>query len=118
MELIGFGPNREFRDEIELLEQRSHHLTGVVALAELIQLAEEGRDRVLDLGNGNLGVVLSLAFETGVMFQKLFAEKISQTSTGRRMEGVGLPQSIGRGHLTLQLHFRVGLPSSLGARPV
>jgi hypothetical protein len=113
MELIGVGPGGEFRDKVELLKERGHHLTGIIALAELVELPEQRGQRVFDLGNRNFRVILSLTFETSVVFQELFAEKIGQAPTGRRMERAGLPQSVGRGQLALQVHFGVGLPSSL-----
>src|SRR6187399_1925197 len=38
MELIGVGPGGEFRHEVELLKERGHHLTRIVALTELVEL--------------------------------------------------------------------------------
>ena len=56
MELIGFCPGRELRDEVELSEERRHHLAGVVALTELIELSHDARQRIFHLRDGHFGV--------------------------------------------------------------
>jgi hypothetical protein len=118
MELIGIGPGGEFRDEVELAKQRRHHLAGIIALAELIELPEKSGEGLFDLGDGDFGVVLAVTFETGVMFQELLAEEIREARTGRRVDGTRSPQSIGRSQVTLQVHLRVGLSPSVEAGSV
>lgn len=108
MELIGICPGGELRDEVELTKERRHHLTGIVALAELIQLPHDVRQRILNLRDRDLGVVLPLALETRVMLEKLLAKEIRETLTGRVDEGVLEPQNIGRSQSTFRNHHRVG----------
>lgn len=82
MELSGIGPGGKLRDEIELSQQLAHHLTGVIALAQLFDLTHDARQRVFRLGNGRVRVVLALALETRMMLAQLLSEVISEALAG------------------------------------
>src|SRR5688572_17196518 len=79
MELTGIGPHGELRHEVELPQELSDHLTGVVALAELLQLAQDTGQGLFGLTDGHIGIVLPLALEAGVVLQKLLPIELRQT---------------------------------------
>jgi hypothetical protein len=79
MQMPGFGPGGEFGHDVELAEELADELAGILALTELLHLLEDSRERVLRLGNGQFGVVLTLSFEALVMFSKLFPEELDET---------------------------------------
>lgn len=76
MKLAGIGPSGELGYEVELAKQLAHHLAGVVALAELFELAHDAREGLFRLRNGTIRIVLTLAFETLMMFEELLTEEI------------------------------------------
>ena len=63
MKLLGIGPAGEAGDRVELSEQLPHQLVGVVLRAELFELAEDARQRLVGIGDGALGEVLTLPRE-------------------------------------------------------
>ena len=77
MKLSGFGPEGEFRHDVELAKELTDQLTGVFALTELLHLLEDFRERVFRLGDCHGGVVLALSFQTLVMFSKFFAVELN-----------------------------------------
>ena len=89
MNLIGLGPGGKLGDEVELAKQLAHHLARIVALTERVEVGEHELERVFGLRNGDVGVVLALPFETPMMFEKLFAEELGETLTGRPAERPG-----------------------------
>ena len=82
MELTGIGPHREFGDDVELAEELTHHLAGVVALAELLEPRHDARQRLFGLTDGHIRVVLALPLETGVMFEKFLSVEVREALTG------------------------------------
>ena len=76
MNLAGLCPLGQLGDEVELPEQLPHHLTGIVALAELLELFHDARERFLGLRNRAIRVVLALSFEALMMLEELFPEEI------------------------------------------
>ena len=87
MKLVRFSPRGQLGDEVELPEQFPHHLTRIVALAQLLELPHDARQRFLRLRDGAVGVVLALPLEALMMFEELFAEEVRKTLTGGRTHG-------------------------------
>ena len=83
VQVLRFGPSRELGDGVKLSEQPVHELAGIVALAELVELAHDPRQRFFGLGNGDVRVVLALLLETAVMLEKFFAEKVCEAGANR-----------------------------------
>ena len=54
MKLFGIGPAGEAGDRVELSEQLSHQLVGVVLRAQLFELAEDARQCLVGIGDGAL----------------------------------------------------------------
>jgi hypothetical protein len=54
MELAGFGPHRQLCDDVELPKELSHHLAGIVSLAELFELRHDSRQRFFSLADGHV----------------------------------------------------------------
>ena len=77
MKLSGFGPEGEFRHDVELAKELTDQLTRIVALTELLHLLENLRQRVFRLRDGHGGVVLALSFQTLVMFSEFFAVELN-----------------------------------------
>ena len=75
MELTGLGPNRKLGNQVELTQEFADHLAGVIALAELFKLRKDPIERFFGLADGDVRVVLALAFETRVMLQEFFPVK-------------------------------------------
>jgi hypothetical protein len=76
MKLIGLCPRGQLGDEIKLPEQFAHHLTGVIALAQLLELLHDAGERLFGLRDRAVRVVLALPFETLVMLEELFAKEV------------------------------------------
>ena len=70
------GPGRKACDNVELSEKAADHLIGVSLGAESIELRHHFRQGALDVGNGVLGVELSLLFEAAPALGKLFSVEI------------------------------------------
>ena len=87
MELTGVGPHGELRHEVELPQELSDHLAGVVALTELFQLTQDASQGIFGLTDGHIGIVLPLALEAGVVLQELLPVELRQTLTGRAEHG-------------------------------
>lgn len=98
------GPGRKFRDHIELAQQLANQLAGVLALAKLLHLLNDARQRVFGLRDGHLGVVLALPFKTLMMLSKLFAEKLSQTLASGTGQGGWVTRDVDGRRTTLQGH--------------
>ena len=89
MQLTGFGPGGEFGHDVELAKELADELARVVALAELLHLLEDSRERVLGLRDRAFRVVLTLTFEALMVFEKLFAEELCQALTRGARQGRG-----------------------------
>ena len=63
MKLFGIGPAGEAGDGVELSEQLPHQLVGVVFRAQLFELAEDARQRLIGIGDGAFREVLALPRE-------------------------------------------------------
>lgn len=81
MELSGVGPGGELGDEIELAKQLAHHLAGVVAFAQLLELSHDARQGFFRLSDGPIRVVLTLAFQAVVMLAQFLPEEVGETLT-------------------------------------
>ena len=86
MKLLGIGPGRQSSDHVEAPKQLAHHLAGVLALAELLELFEDPRQRVFRLRECVLGVVLTLTFQAAMMFEKFLAEELRKTLARRPVQ--------------------------------
>jgi hypothetical protein len=78
MELVDVGPGGELCDKVELSEELTHHLTGIVSLAQHFEPLDDARDGVLSLRNRRVRVVLALAFQALLMFEELFSEEVGE----------------------------------------
>jgi hypothetical protein len=87
MKLTGFRPGGQLGDEVELAEELTHHLTGIVALTQLFELRHDAREGLLGLSDGAVRVVLTLPLEALMMFEKLLAEEIRETLAGAASQG-------------------------------
>lgn len=81
MQGAGFGPFREFRYSVELAKELADNFAGIIALAELLELTHDARERVLGARNRAFGVVLTLLLEALMMSEKFFAEELMTTLT-------------------------------------
>lgn len=77
-----FSPRGKVRHDVELAKQLAHHLTGIVATAELLELRHDARQRVLGLPDGRLRVILALLFEASGVFRELLAEELREALAG------------------------------------
>ena len=87
MKLVRLSPRGQLGDEIELPEQLAHHLAGIVALTQLLELPHDPRQGFFRLRDGAIGVVLALAFQALMMLEELFAEEIRKTLAGGLAHG-------------------------------
>ena len=99
----GLGPLGEFGHGVELAKELAHDFAGIIALAELLELAHDARERVLGARDRAFGVVLTLLLEALVMSEKFFAEKLMTTLTDgaeERLRTLKLDGSVStlRGH--------------------
>jgi hypothetical protein len=104
MKAVGIGPGRQLGDEVDFAEELTHHLGRVVALTQLLDLSKEPDERLLDLTDSSLGIVLALTLEALMMLDEFLAEELGKTSTAGATEGPG--KTFGDGaRLTLRGHF-------------
>ena len=54
MIFLRVGPGREAGHDVELAEERAHHLVGVVFRAEVLELVQDAGDRGVGVGDGVL----------------------------------------------------------------
>ena len=71
MQLRRVGPAGEAGDRVELAQQPGYHLLGVVLRAELFELADDPRQRLVGVRDRALGEVLTLRGETLAMSGEL-----------------------------------------------
>ena len=74
----GIGPGGTPGHEIELLEQVAHDLVGLVLFTQLVELRHHLRERLLDIADGALGIVLTLRVETALATNEFFPVKIGK----------------------------------------
>jgi hypothetical protein len=67
--LMGLGPGRKLRDDVDPAKELANHLAGIVALAERVEVGEQELERVFGVGNRDVRVVLTLTFQTSMMFE-------------------------------------------------
>ena len=72
----GIGPGGTPGHEIELLEQMAYDLIGLVLFTQLVELRHHLRERLLDIADGALGIVLTLRVKTTLTTYELFSVKI------------------------------------------
>lgn len=108
MELVWVGPSGQLGDEIEFLQELTDHAAGVLALAELFELRHDARERVFGLGDRDVRVVLALALQARMVFQKFFTVEIGEALTGRSEHRVWVTRNVGALRATLQGHFSRG----------
>jgi len=87
MKLTRLGPDGELGDQIELAEQLAHHLTGVIALAQLLELLHDARQGLFRLRDRAIGVILALPLETLMMLEELLPEELRETLARRANDG-------------------------------
>ena len=93
MELTGVGPGRKPGDTIEFAEELANHLAGIFALADLLDLRHQPGKRVFGLRDRNLGVILALTLETGVVLVELLTEEVGETLAGHIPDQSGMPRN-------------------------
>ena len=81
MKFFGFSPGGQLGDKIEFSKQLTDHLTGIIPLAERIEVGDDPLERIFGLRDRDIGIVLPLPLETPMMFQELFAEELGETGT-------------------------------------
>ena len=67
--LMGLGPGRKLRDDVDPAKELANHLAGIVALTERVEVGEQELERVFGLGNRDVRVVLALTFQASMMFE-------------------------------------------------
>src|SRR2546421_6250303 len=82
MEGFGLGPSRQLGYGVYLSEQAANDFTGVVTLAEPVNLRHRARQRVFRLGDRHVGVVLPLLFQAVMMLEKFLAKELRETLAG------------------------------------
>ena len=78
VDVAGIGRAGEAGHDVELLEKAAHHLVRIFLGRQLVELREDLRERDLNGGDGALGVILALLFETLSMLEELFAVEIDE----------------------------------------
>ena len=78
VKLFGIGPGRQAGHDVECSEELAHDLLRVSLCAEMVELAEDARDRTIRIGNRTLGEILTLSRETFPMLQELLAIKVGR----------------------------------------
>jgi hypothetical protein len=111
MKLSGFGPEGEFRHDVELAKELADHLAGVFALTKLLHLLEDPRECVFRLGDGHGGVVLTLSLQTLVMFSEFFAVELNHRLARWPMQRSRLTWGVDGRQTALQGHRGRGYPS-------
>jgi hypothetical protein len=104
MELIGVGPGGELGDKVELSKELTHHLTGVVPLTQRVEPVDDARNGILGLRDCGVRVVLTLAFQTLLMFEKFFAKEVGETLATWSEVMTRESGKAGGGYLTTTLH--------------
>ena len=74
--MAGVGPGRKPGHDIELTEEAADDLIGVGGRTQLIELRHHRRERLFDVADRPLRVVLALLFETALALDELFAVEI------------------------------------------
>src|SRR4051812_30118183 len=76
--VLRVGPAGQTRHDVELAQQRAHHLRRVVFRADALELAEHTRDGAVGVGDCTFGVVLALERQAFPVLQKLRAIEVGQ----------------------------------------
>ena len=74
--MSGIGPGRKAGNNVELSQEAADDLIRVSLGAESIELRHHLGEGPLDVGNGALGVVLTLLFEAAFTLGKFFAVEV------------------------------------------
>jgi hypothetical protein len=80
------GPGGQLRDDVDLAEKLADHLTGVVSLAERVEIGEEPFERIFGLRNRDIRIVLALQLEMSMVLQNFFPKEVAETLTRRSAE--------------------------------
>ena len=111
MELTGIGPSRELGDEIEFSKKFAHHLTGIFALTQLLELFHDPRQSVFGLADRAVRVVLALALEARVVFAEFLSEKVRQTLARCVPQHLRMTGGDAGSETTLEDHLERSIPS-------
>ena len=90
VKLRGVGPAGQAGDRVELAQQPGDHLLGVVLRAELFELAEDARQRLVGVGDRALGEVLALRGEALAMSGELGSIEVGGAVNGALRTLAGL----------------------------
>ena len=104
MNLMGLGPGGKLRDDVDPAKKLADHLTGIIALAECVEVGEEELQRVFRLRDGDVRVVLPLTFQASMMFEELFPVKLAEAMAGRSAERPGQAGNLDTLEATLRGH--------------
>jgi len=74
--LPGIGPGGKPGHEVELSKKLADDLVGITLGAQPIELGHDLQERLLDVADGALRVVLTLLVETALALDELFAIEI------------------------------------------
>ena len=105
MRSVDFGKGGEVGHGVDLSEELANDFAGILALTQAFDLAHRPRERLFRALDRDVGEILPLAFEAPMMFQKLFAEELRETLTGRTAERLGEARRIDAGQATVRGHF-------------
>jgi hypothetical protein len=76
--LSGISPGREPGYDVELAEEAADNLVGIGLGAQSIQFAHHLHERLLDIVNGILRIVLALLFEAALALDEFLAVEIGK----------------------------------------
>ena len=85
--MSGIGPGGEPGDDVELSEEPADDLVGVSLGAQPIELGHDLDERLLDVADRVLRVVLALLFETALALEEFFAVEICDRMEDRLAGG-------------------------------
>src|SRR4051812_7463298 len=83
MIILGVGPGRQAGHDVEFAQEAGNHRIGIVADAEMVELAQHAADGAVGIGDGALGVVLALLRQALAVFEKLLTIEVGQNQTAR-----------------------------------
>jgi len=78
----GIGPGGKTGDDVELAKKAADNLIGITFRAEPIELRHHLRERLLHIGDGAVGKVLTLLLQAAFALGKFFAIEIRDGMEG------------------------------------
>jgi hypothetical protein len=76
--LSGIRPDRQVGHGVELLEEPTNYLVGIVADAQAIEFCHYLGERRLRLTDGTLGITLTLLVEASLTFDEFVAVEVRE----------------------------------------